>query len=180
MPHELRCPDHPKYTGQNEIKRLESCSGCRAVRMAYQERLQKKRSQGKGPYPSITTPHFNCGLVHVFAEVATLMSYGNQPPFFWRKGSTAPQVVKDFYSKTYSFIAGWLEKNPNAKTGLSRFLFQTCMAMRGQAIRTQMEHEAEVQKERKEEFSWMEAESTEPLTPSIDESKVRNPFLDED
>lgn len=179
MPHDLRCPDHPKYTGQNEIKRLESCSGCQAVRMAYLERLEKKRNQGKGPYPSLTSPNFNCGLVHVFAEMTVLMVYGYQPAFFWRKGANAPQHVKDLYSQTYSYIAGWLEKNPNAKTGLSRFLFQTCMAMRGKAIRDQMEHENIVQQERKEEFSWMEEESKEPMTPSIDASKVRNPFLDE-
>jgi hypothetical protein len=108
------------------------------------------------------------------------MVYGHQPFFFWRKGSNAPQHIKDFYAKTYSFISGWLEKNPNAKTGLSRFIFQTCMVMRAQAVRNQMVLEGEAQKERQEEFRWMEGESKEPLTPSIDSSKVLNPFLDED
>jgi hypothetical protein len=176
----LQCPDHPKYKGQTAIKRIETCAGCKAVRMSFLERLQRKRNQGKGPYPSLTTPYFNCGLVHIFTEVATLMCYGYQPPFFWRKGSSAAAHIKDFYKKTYSFISGWLEKNPNAKTGLSRFIFQTCMVMRSSAILNQMTFESEIQKKQKEEFNWMEKESKQPLTPSIDSAKVLNPFLDED
>jgi len=178
MSHELRCPEHPKYTGQNHIKRLEKCDGCKAVRIAYKERIEKKRNQGKGPYPSMTSPNFNCGMIHLFAEMTVLMVYGHQPAFFWRKGSNSSVDAKKLYQDSYNTIVGFLERNENAKKGIPRFLYQTCMAMRAKVLRDQMAKDHKIKQSSREEFAWIEDDQPlkecEPLV-----KPDRNMFLED-
>ena len=179
MPEVLQCPDHPKYKGNNVIKRLDTCEGCRKVRESYLARIQARRNQGHGDFPSITSPHFNCGLVHLFAEMCVLMVYGYQPKFFWRKGSGAPKEVQDFYQVARDIVQGFLSRNENADKGIRRFLWKTAMAARAKAVIVTMQEDHDQQQDRREEFGWIEEKAEEPIKTEVNEEAL-NPFLDED
>lgn len=117
------CPKHPKYKGDRVIKRLEKCEGCRAVREAWLAGLKKRKNKGKGGQFSITSPNFRCGIVHLMAEVGTVILFGPQPAFFWRKGVQADPRAKKHYGKIYSLLQNKFAREPDVAKTLSNILW---------------------------------------------------------
>jgi len=101
----MHCPDHPKYKGNNEIKRLATCEGCHRVRQAFIAGIEERKNKGKGGQFSITSPGFRCGIAHLFAELGCVMLFGQQPPFFWRVGTQADPRAREHYRKTFSYLS---------------------------------------------------------------------------
>jgi len=87
----MNCDKHPKYRGIKPTKR--DCDACKAI---YQKRQEKERAKG-GLHASITTPGQLFGVGHILAEMSCTMLYGKQPPYFWRKDSSAHPKVKAHY-----------------------------------------------------------------------------------
>lgn len=119
----MHCETHPAYKGDREIKRLEKCEGCRKVRQAWLAGFEKRKNKGKGSQFSITTPGFRCGIIHLMAEVGTILLYGKQPPFFWRKNTKADPRAKAHYSKIYNLLNIRFQSDPSLPKALSQILW---------------------------------------------------------
>ena len=96
----MHCPDHPKYKGKCQIKRLATCEGCRKVRETYLLQIKERKKDKQPQQYSITTPGHRCGMAHLIAEIGTVILYGPQPAYFWRKETAAdPRAKKHFTDK---------------------------------------------------------------------------------
>lgn len=108
----MHCPDHPTYKGDRKIKRIEKCEGCKKAREAWLLGVKKRKNHGYGGQFSITTPNFRCSIAHLLSELGTIVIYGKQPPFFWRKETKSSEVVKKYFSKTFNLINTQFSKQP--------------------------------------------------------------------
>lgn len=99
----MKCPQHPNYKGVKYPKR--NCRYCEAVYKSNQSANPYKK------YNSLSTPEFKCGLCHLLAEISTLMIYGPQPKFFWRKGAKAKKQAYNHYVKVINATQTMCKKN---------------------------------------------------------------------
>jgi len=104
------CPTHPNYKGLRPTKR--NCKICQAL---YQS--NKKKTNDKKPFRSITAPSLPVGIHHLIAELSCLQLYGDLPPYFWRKDSPARQEVKDHYTKIIKMAFQWHKRKIPARNG---------------------------------------------------------------
>jgi hypothetical protein len=122
----MQCEKHPSYKGKTPTKR--NCPTCQQI-FQEQEQIRQKnkriteakkridRSSVKnkyGDYLSLTTPKFACRLFHVLCEISCMMMFGNNlPPYFWRKNSSVPQKIKDYYQKKFTALIQMKKRNPD-------------------------------------------------------------------
>ena len=97
----MKCSKHPTYKGIKRTKR--DCKTCNAI---FSKRQEVERAKG-GLHQSITTPGQIFGVPHILAEISCTMIYGKQPPYFWRKDSTAHKQVKDHYKQILMGVKKW-------------------------------------------------------------------------
>ncbi len=110
------CPDHPKYKGIMEPQgKKKDCETCWSI---YKVIAEKTKT-----YRSITTPEFPCGLSHIITECGTIMLFGPQPPYFWRKDSEAPEYVKKYFSQTFVMLQKAYKKNKDDFAQLRKWFF---------------------------------------------------------
>lgn len=107
---DLTCPQHPKYKGLSDTKR--DCDHCRRIRQAVLAAKRKKSNQGRGEQMSISTHGYRCGMVHLLAEIGTLMMFGPQPRFFWRKDSGSRSDVREYFQRKIKEMIGWQKRTP--------------------------------------------------------------------
>jgi len=173
-----RCPKHPKYTGQKELKseNRKKCKGCLDVRQNYLESLRGTNKQGKGSLASLTTPDFNAGIVHLLVEMAVLVNFGPQEPFFWRAKSNTPKQVKDFYKKYYPIFQRQI--NQMDTKPLYNIIFKTVMSTKAEKVRNNMKYKYEKRVEKSEYSKIMDIlESDKPIEGMFDQEKS---FWDEE
>lgn len=159
----MHCATHPKYKGDNEIKRLATCGGCRKVRLAYVAGMQERKNKGKGGQFSITSPGFRCGIAHLLSELGCVILFGQQPPFFWRAGVRADPRAKEHYKKTLSYINGVLNRDKDLYKQISGILWKIWEAD-FHKIHRESEHELSIGEAQKAEVVEEEATKEEYLS----------------
>ena len=113
----MKCTKHPRYKGASEPR--SDCEICSNIYKVIAEELLK---EGK-KYKSITTPTFSCGLLHLLAEVSTVMLYGKQPQYFWRKKTVSDPIAKKHYVQTITRMQKWYQSKPNFFKDTNTLLF---------------------------------------------------------
>ena len=135
----MQCSTHPNYKGTKYPgKRNQNCPDCQKLYKAVQD------SQDRwNPYRSISTPNFKCDMVHLLAELSTIMLYGQQPNLFWRKDTPANNKAKEHFSKTYNQLKSWMQRSPATFTGFKTILYQIFvqhwMGFEGEKMRTEIQ-----------------------------------------
>lgn len=190
----FHCRDHPKYNGTYEVKR--TCGGCEAVRLEYttqvkaaeerrldkkrlkEQRLEEKRkarAAGTGHLPSLTTPGFKCGVGHLAGEIAVLMSYGHQPPYFWKQKVSTSPGVKDLFKSTMILARRFYDNRTEDTRSMYAYLWQVCMPGMNSVHKKSVDVEFRIKEQREESKPEEKAEAT-PLFAG----KTYNPFLDDE
>lgn len=121
----MHCEKHPKYKGDRELKQKsrKECSGCQRVRASFLEGFKERKNKGKGSQFSITSPGFRCGITHLLAELGTVILYGKQPAFFWRKNTNVDPRAKNHYKKTYKLLSTRFNKEQDLYKKVSQVLW---------------------------------------------------------
>jgi len=119
----MQCQNHTKFKGLTKLgKRNANCPTCNQIFKLAQEKKKEKFKQ-EHQYQSLTTPDMRCDLAHLLAEMATIMNFGLQSETFWRKESSTPLEVKEFFFKTLVFIKHWSRSNFIVVNGIKRLLY---------------------------------------------------------
>ena len=111
-----KCPKHKNYRGLSKSKR--NCPHCDKI---YE--TVNKESIKYGKYRSISTPGLKCGVIHALAEWFTLMLHGDQPPYFWRKGTKADPKAKKYFSKIYGYLEVWHKQRPDMVKSIDTLMY---------------------------------------------------------
>lgn len=110
----MKCEKHPTYSGYKKPKR--DCAKCLKVWKTKQKEIGNK-------YSSITTPGFNCGIVHLLCEISTVMVYGKQPGGFWRKNTPVKKEIKQHYQKMFRLLSGWRKRDKSVFQDIETVLY---------------------------------------------------------
>lgn len=100
----MRCNKHKNYKGIKAPSAKRNCPEC--------QKLYEEVNKAAAKYYSLTTPNFYCSIIHILAECMTLMLFGKQPPFFWRKDTFASFPAKKFFQNTFTYLSAQKKNHP--------------------------------------------------------------------
>jgi hypothetical protein len=151
------CPTHPNYKGLRATKR--DCKICQAL---YQS--NKKKTNNKRPFKSITVPNMAVSIHHLIAELSCLQLYGSLPPYFWRKDSPCRREVKNFYIKILKMAWHWHKRKIPARNGY----YNPIQAMQEVLFYTVSQYRVRKDLEQKQTVTIDFPKEKDPLTEAVD------------
>ena len=165
----MQCPKHPRYKGKTDTKR--DCEHCKAIRAGVLKKAKERRNQGRGQQMSLTTPGFRCGLLHVLAEMGTIMLYGPQPKFFWRQEVNANPKAKEHFKNMITMLVGYQKRDQSSGKNLLQEVRGLLWLVFG---RDYANMKAEELRNEKYEILEEEQEEAAVLKENVDRAKTAN------
>lgn len=136
----MRCEKHKNYKGVKPPTKNKNCFYC--------DQIYKKVSKESCKYYSITTPNFYCSIIHILAECMTIMLFGQQSPYFWRKNSNASLDAKRFFKRAFSELKMQQKKNPQQMESIKLLfgiiVYNEKRKIEANKIRKQFEYNQEI------------------------------------